>query len=57
MSWADAIHPDDLEQTRLMTARQLQGEVVDSEYPYEHQTGMRNGYEAAPLPSATRREN
>ena len=32
MSWAEAIHPDDLEQAHLMFARQIQGEPVDSEY-------------------------
>ena len=32
MSWADAIHPDDQKQTRLLAARQLRGEPIDSEY-------------------------
>jgi len=32
MSWLDAIHPEDQERTRLMADRQLQGELVTSEY-------------------------
>ena len=32
MSWVEAIHPDDLEQAHVVFARQLQGEIVDSEY-------------------------
>ena len=32
MSWADAIHPDDQEQTRLLAVRQLQGDPVETEY-------------------------
>jgi PAS domain S-box-containing protein len=32
MSWAEAIHPDDREQARLLAARQLRGELIDSEY-------------------------
>jgi PAS domain S-box-containing protein len=32
MAWADAIHPEDQERTRLVTNRQLQGELVASEY-------------------------
>ncbi len=32
MSWAEAIHPDDLERAHLLFARQMQGESVDSEY-------------------------
>jgi two-component system, sensor histidine kinase and response regulator len=32
MSWADAIHPDDLESAHLKFARQMQGEAVESEY-------------------------
>ena len=32
MSWSDAIHPDDKEQAGLLAVRQLQGELVVSEY-------------------------
>jgi PAS domain S-box-containing protein len=32
MSWAEVIHPDDQEQARILTAKQLQGECVASEY-------------------------
>jgi PAS domain S-box-containing protein len=32
MSWAEAIHPDDRARANLVAARQLQGELVDSEY-------------------------
>jgi len=32
MSWSDAIHPDDKEQAGLLATRQLQGELVVSEY-------------------------
>jgi PAS domain S-box-containing protein len=32
MSWADAIHPEDQEQARLLAARQLAGESVEMEY-------------------------
>jgi PAS domain S-box-containing protein len=32
MSWQDAIHPDDLERARLLAARQLQGELIESEF-------------------------
>ncbi len=32
MSWAEAIHPDDLERAHSMFSRQLQGEPLDSEY-------------------------
>jgi PAS domain S-box-containing protein len=32
MSWMDAIHPDDREQAGLLAMRQLQGELVASEY-------------------------
>jgi PAS domain S-box-containing protein len=32
LSWIEAIHPDDLEQAHLLFARQIQGEVLDSEY-------------------------
>ena len=32
MSWVDTIHPDDREQALLVFARQIQGELVDSEY-------------------------
>ncbi len=32
MSWADAIHPDDLEQSHSVFTRQIQGEQIDSEY-------------------------
>ncbi len=32
MSWAEAIHPDDLERAHQLFARQLAGEAIDSEY-------------------------
>ncbi len=32
MSWAEAIHPDDQQSTRLLAARQLRGEPIDAEY-------------------------
>jgi PAS domain S-box-containing protein len=32
MSWVDAVHPDDRERIGLLTARQLQGEPVESEF-------------------------
>ena len=32
MSWAEAIHPDDQQPTRLLTARQLRGESIDAEF-------------------------
>ncbi len=32
MSWADAIHPEDLERAHQLFARQTQGEIVNSEY-------------------------
>jgi PAS domain S-box-containing protein len=32
MSWADAIHPDDREQAHAVFARQVRGELVDSEF-------------------------
>ena len=32
MSWAEAIHPDDLRQAHAVFARQIQGEPLDSEY-------------------------
>jgi two-component system, sensor histidine kinase len=32
MSWAEAIHPDDLEKAHAIFARQILGEAVDSEY-------------------------
>jgi PAS domain S-box-containing protein len=32
MSWAEAIHPGDREQARLLAVRQLRGEPIDSEY-------------------------
>jgi PAS domain S-box-containing protein len=32
MSWATAIHPDDLENAHALFARQIQGESIDSEY-------------------------
>jgi PAS domain S-box-containing protein len=32
MSWAEAIHADDLEEAHAIFARQIQGEPVDSEY-------------------------
>jgi len=32
MSWVEAIHPDDLERAHALFARQLEGELVDSEY-------------------------
>jgi PAS domain S-box-containing protein len=32
MSWADAIHPDDQARARSLAARQLQGELGDSEF-------------------------
>jgi len=32
MAWAEAIHPDDLEQAHALFARQVQGEPLDSEY-------------------------
>jgi PAS domain S-box-containing protein len=32
MSWMEAIHPDDQEQSRLFVARQLQGEPTEREY-------------------------
>jgi PAS domain S-box-containing protein len=32
MSWAEAIHPDDRQSTRLLTARQLRGEHIDAEF-------------------------
>lgn len=32
MSWEEAIHPDDLEHARSLFARQMQGELVESEY-------------------------
>jgi PAS domain S-box-containing protein len=32
MSWAEAIHPDDLERAHSLFARQITGEPVDSEY-------------------------
>jgi two-component system sensor histidine kinase/response regulator len=32
MSWAEAIHPDDLERAHLLFGRQIQGEAIDSEY-------------------------
>ncbi|MGA3134076.1 MAG: PAS domain S-box protein [Terracidiphilus sp.] len=32
MSWADAIHPDDQARARSLAARQLEGELVDSEF-------------------------
>ena len=32
MSWADAIHPEDQEQARVLAARQLAGESVEMEY-------------------------
>ena len=32
MSWTEAIHPDDLESAHSLFARQLQGELVESEY-------------------------
>jgi len=32
MAWADAIHPEDQERTRLVAGRQLQGDLVVSEY-------------------------
>jgi two-component system, sensor histidine kinase and response regulator len=32
MSWMEAIHPDDLKRAHALFARQLEGELVDSEY-------------------------
>jgi PAS domain S-box-containing protein len=32
MSWTEAIHPDDVEQSHALFAKQIQGERVDSEY-------------------------
>ena len=32
MSWAEAIHPDDLETAHALFARQIQGEAIESEY-------------------------
>ena len=32
LSWAEAIHPDDLRHARSVFERQIQGEIVDSEY-------------------------
>ena len=32
IAWAEAIHPDDLERARLLSARQRQGENIESEY-------------------------
>jgi PAS domain S-box-containing protein len=32
MAWQQSIHPDDLEQARLLVAKQLQGETTESEY-------------------------
>ena len=32
MSWAEAIHPDDVDQAHSVFARQIKGEQVDSEY-------------------------
>ena len=32
MSWATAIHPDDLDNAHALFARQIQGETIDSEY-------------------------
>jgi PAS domain S-box-containing protein len=40
MSWAEAIHPDDMEQAHLMFARQIQGELVDSEYRIRTPEGL-----------------
>ncbi len=32
MSWAEAIHPDDVEKAQALFARQIQGEAIESEY-------------------------
>ena len=32
MAWSEAIHPEDLERAHQVFARQLQGDVIDSEY-------------------------
>jgi PAS domain S-box-containing protein len=32
MSWTEAIHPDDQKRARALTARQMRGELVDSEF-------------------------
>jgi PAS domain S-box-containing protein len=46
MSWAESIHPDDLEQAHSSLARQVKGEPVDSEYrirtPDGHEKWIRN---------------
>ncbi|MGB6689711.1 MAG: PAS domain S-box protein [Terracidiphilus sp.] len=40
MSWAGAIHPDDREQAGMLAARQLQGEIVASEYRIQTPDGV-----------------
>ncbi|MGD1071863.1 MAG: PAS domain S-box protein [Bryobacteraceae bacterium] len=40
MSWQDAIHPDDLETVRLSAARQLDGELVESEFRIRTPAGV-----------------
>ena len=40
MAWAEAIHPDDLEQVRSTFARQMHGEAAESEYRIRTPDGL-----------------
>ncbi len=40
MSWAEAIHPDDMERAHLLSARQRQGEKVESDYRIRTPEGL-----------------
>jgi len=40
MSWAEAIHPDDVEHAHFLFARQIKGEPVDSEYRIRTPSGQ-----------------
>jgi two-component system sensor histidine kinase/response regulator len=50
MSWMAAIHPDDLLQARLLAARQLQGEPVESEYRIRTPDGVEKWIRARAFP-------
>jgi PAS domain S-box-containing protein len=39
-SWQEAVHPDDREQARLLFARRLQGEVIESKYRIRTPDGL-----------------
>ncbi len=57
MSWVETIHPDDVEQAMSLFARQIKGEIVDSEYRIKTPQGQDKWIRDRAFPSSTRTGN